>query len=91
MVMTLIKYVSVKEYADGPREGETWLEYGKADEEGSDVLFGTPSNDIDGVHEANWERLLVYELPREMEKVEAKQWLEKKQPEGIFDAMEGSA
>lgn len=70
--MTLIQYISVCEYTDGPKEGERFLRLKKGDKSGSDIKISTPDNDIEGMVRMPWERLEVFELPQKMSKADVK-------------------
>lgn len=84
--MTRIRYLSLRQYTDGSREGATFVAYGRGAKTGHERVFGTRTNDIDGVEKHPWERIDVVELPRVMRKVEVVQWLEKRDLEDVFDA-----
>lgn len=83
--MTRIRHISLRRYTDGTREGATFLAYGRGEKGGCERVFGTRSNDIDGVERHPWERVDVAELPETMSKVEVVQWLEKRDLEDVFD------
>lgn len=68
--MSRIKYVSVVEIEG--KGGQ--IRPGKVDREGSELAIPTPENDRDGFERRGWERVGVFDLPREMPKSEFKEW-----------------
>lgn len=89
--MTQYKYVSVHEYTSGPKDGERFLKFGKAEAEASDIQLPTPDNDVDTMAEMERERVLVYDLPEQMTKSELKDWLDENRPDPVWNALDGEA
>lgn len=67
---TAISRVSVVEIVGEKRQ----IRAGKVDREGTELAISTPNNDIEGIERRAWERVDVFQLPREMPKSEFKQW-----------------
>ena len=86
--MTQYENVSVHEYTSGPKEGQRFLKFGKGEPSGSDIQLPTPNNGVETMAGMDRERVLVWSLPEPMTKAETKEFLEEKEPEPVFSALE---